>query len=282
MRPPTSAPSRTCRNASVEREAHALDLCGERRLAEAEQAQAFQGGDPLRWRRQLADRDVPVPEPQRLDPPRLEPGEIRLVQPRAGRHRARRLSAVEHSRPLLGQAAQAVRQRRQADGLARGRGPAEDRRCSDPGGRRDRPDREAVLGGSDRVAERRVEAVTPEAIRQRRPPGDGPRHGHRPGSCLLDWLDGIRRRRGRAGRVEPVQRLAVPDEREGVAAYPGGHRLCRRRARRPRRGRRRLRCRPARACAGPPAWRAAGWSRPWPRRRWPPAGRERAGATCDR
>ena len=96
---------------------------------------------------------------------------------------------------------------------------------SKPRAGRLRCDGEAVLGRRDRVLEHGVEPEATEALGERGPARDRSGHRDRPRAGLLDRALRIRAQRRRAGGVEPVQLLAVPDLGEEVAADAGRHRL---------------------------------------------------------
>ena len=193
-----------------------------------EQAQRLERDDALRGRRQLEHLDTAIGDGERIDPARAEGREILLVEPARRADRTRDATAVE------GRGAVA-RDRPQASapapgsgraGLLAGSGRAPAARCSRPTASAViGADREAPLGGVDRVRETRVEPEPAVSLGERGPAGDGTRDGHRQRPDLGHGLQVLGRGGRRPGGVEALGLAVPPDDREAVAADPGRHGL---------------------------------------------------------
>ena len=250
-----------------------------------QQPERLERDDALRRRRQLDDLGPAVGEAERLDPPRREAGQVVLLEPARRGDRAPRPA---HGRSRPGRRRRSRRSvapssgRRTTSPDARRR--AELGRAADalPDRRRPRRDREALLGGVDRVGEARVEPEAPVSRGERRPAGDGARHRHRararPRRPASSGAAERGRRAGRVERLEPPSRQTsakqsppIPVDIGSVtqstaaaaiaasAAFP-----------------------PARASAGRHASRAAGSSRPCLARPRRAGGRRRSDSSCER
>ena len=210
-----------------ERETHALHPCRRRGLAQREQPKAFERGDPLRWRRQLADGRSSIVERERLDPARGVAREVLRVEPRGRCDCGSDVAPVDHVGPLARDPPQRRPELRKAHDApdARRRKELRRRRRADPSVCGHRPDGESALCRRDRVLERGVEAEAAEALGERGPTGNGSgnRDGARAG--LLDRALRVSAERGRPGSVEPVELLTVPDLCEEIAADARRHRL---------------------------------------------------------
>jgi hypothetical protein len=219
-------------------------------------AERDQRGDALPVRRNLVDRMATEALADRLDPFRPVRAQVGLGQRAAAFARERReprgeRAFVERARPVVGERAQRLRMVRQAHALAderraparhEGLGEARQRVQLGHGGRPfvrdDRRHRIAALRVLDRRFEQIGERQRAELRVQRFPAGDHARHrdGVPAARRLLGdavrilavtpaEVVGIPRRRRDARRVQPGQPLAVPYERERVAAEPARHRL---------------------------------------------------------
>ena len=229
---------------SVDRHAGEVELL--------QDAERYQRRDALPVRRNLVQRVAAVVAADRLDPLGLEVGEIlgrdgAAVGRRKLLDRLRDLAAIESLALALGDQPQRARRGLELEQLAHFGRPAPGQGALGKAGElaefrggvgplllhHDRQ-QVAALGDLDGRLQQVGKRQLAELFAQRHPGADGAGHGDRIETALgrlgvvaVFFLEVGRRpaRRRRAGRIEAVQLLAIPQDGEGVAAKPVADRL---------------------------------------------------------
>ena len=205
---------------------------GQPGLEPLEQPERLERGDALRRRRQLEHLDAAVVEPRAARPSaaRSRRGPPRSSQRRRGDRPRDRAARRTRPGPSLGDRAERRRRARAGGPARRARRRAAPSSSGAVAASPHAPaawrrDREAALGGVDRVGEARVEAEPAEPLGERRPAGDRAGNGDRARARARRPARAVGRRRAPA-RPRPARRPRRRARRSRtVAADAGRHRL---------------------------------------------------------